>query len=436
MIDPSKITGGINSTLRGYKKIHSMKLSGIWANPAFVWLWVATTFSTFGGQITEMVLPFTAATYLHADARQMGLLVALETLPYALFSLPSGVWIEQIRKLPLIRYGHLALIVIIGSVPLIAWLGELTMGHLYVVGFLLGICMVLLGTALQVFTTHVVGKDQLVQAHGAMSATGSAARMAGPATGGMLVQLMAAPMVLLADCLLVLASLVLLMKIRLREPAPIRSTESYLTQIKEGFAFVFQDPNLRTLTWAVAIWQILFHGIVTLQVLLATRDLGLTGQQIGIGFAVGGFSAVLGSIFVPKLAEHFGVGKVMMAGFVLTACGWIILASAGQSGTAQLKFILFAGSQLIFQLGVALFFVTYIAMRQALTPPHLLSRVTSTMRFLTVAVTPIGAISAGLLGHAIGVQMAITLIAITSVLLVALVARLTPLHKLSAMPSS
>jgi MFS family permease len=417
-------------------KTRPIQLSGIWANPAFFWLWIATTFGSFGAQITEMVLPFTAATYLHADARQMGLLVALETLPFALFSLPSGVWIEQIRKLPLIRYGHVALILIIGSVPLVAWLSQLTMTHLYVVGFLLGICMVFLGTALQVFTTHVVGREQLVPAHGAMSATGSAARMAGPATGGMLVQLISAPLVLLADCIMVFAALIMLMKIQLIEPAPVRSTDSYAKQIKEGFAFVFQDPNLRTLTWAVAIWQILFHGIVTLQVLLATRDLGLSGHQIGIGFAIGGFSAVLGSIFVPRLTERFGVGKVMMTGFVLTAMGWLTLSSAALGSSSTLRFLMFGGSQLIFQLGVALFFVTYIAMRQALTPPHLLSRVTATMRFLTVAVTPVGAACAGFLGHALGVQMAITIIAIASVLLVAFVARFTALHNLSSMPSS
>jgi MFS family permease len=412
-----------------------MKLSGIWSNPAFVWLWFSTIFASFGGQITEMVLPFTAVTVLHADARQMGLLIALETLPFALFSLPSGVWLEKIRKLPLMRWSYLTLIFIVGSVPLVAWLGTLTMTHLYVVGFLLGICMVFLGTAMQVFTTHVVGKDQLVEAHGAMSVINSASRMAGPATGGALVQILSAPLVLLADCVTLVVGFFLLLKIKIVEPTPETSSHSFWVQIKQGIAFVFQDPNLRALTWAVAIWQILFHGVITLQILLATRDLGLSGQQIGTGFAVGGFSAIFVSISVPRLTERFGVGKVMITGFILTACGWLTLAGANQGGNVQTKFVLFAAAQLIFQAGVALFFVTYIAMRQALTPPHLLSRVTATMRFMTVAVAPIGATCAGLLGHALGVQSAVTLIALTSAVLVILVARLTPLHRMTAVQS-
>ncbi len=382
--------------------------------------------------MTEMALPYTAVTVLHADARQMGVLIALQTLPFALFSLPSGVWLEQIRKLPLIRFCHVMLIAVVGSVPLAHWLGHLTMLHLYVVGFLLGICMVFLGTALQVLTTHVAGKDQIVEAQGLVSAAHSATRMAGPAAAGSLIQLFSAPFVLVGDSLAVLVGLLMLLKLKITEPKPVPSPKSFIDQIKEGLTFVFQDPHLRTLTWSVAIWQLLYHGVLTLQVLLATRDLTLTGAQLGIGFACGGFTAVLGSLSAPRLSVRYGVGKVMMTGFVLTACGWLVLACSVHGTTPAAKFVLFSSAQVVFQLGVALFFVTYLAMRQALTPIALLSRVTATMRFLTVAVTPLGAIVAGLLGGWLGVQNTIMLIAVVAFVLVAYVARLTPLHQLES----
>jgi MFS family permease len=407
-----------------------LKFSAIWRNPDFVWLWMATSIAAFGGQITEMILPYTAATVLHASASQMGLLVALQTLPFALFSLPSGVWLERIHKLPLLRICFAGLILALASVPLVAYFGTLSLHHIYVLGFLIGAFSVFAGTALQVLTTHTVGKDLLVQAHGAMSAVNSASRMAGPALAGAILQVLAAPVMLLIECVTLFAALLMLQKMKIVEPAPQKSSVSFLDQVREGVRFVFQDPHLRTLTWAVAAWQLLYHGVLTLQILLATRDLGLSGGQIGLGFAAGGVTAIIGSIAVPRLTARHGVGKVMVVGFVLTACGWLLLAGSPQGATVKSKFALFALAQVVFQLGVALFFVTYIAMRQALTPAQLLSRVTATMRFLTVAVAPIGATLAGFLGTWLGVETAITLIALTSVLLVIVVARLSSLHRL------
>jgi MFS family permease len=403
------------------------KLHPIWSNKPFLWLWLSMSIATFGGQITEMVLPLTAVTLLHADAQQMGLLIAMETLPFALFSLPSGVWLDQVRKLPVIRFCYACLILSVSTVPIAAWFGWLSMGQLYIVGFAIGICAVFLGTAMQVFTTQVVGREHLVHAHGAMSASGSAARTAGPATGGALVQLFSAPIVLLVDVCTLSIGLIVLFRIKVTEQLKTVSHVSFIDQIREGIRFVFAEPNLRTLTWAVAIWQVLFHGVLTLQILLATRDLGLTPKQIGIGFAAGGIVAIVGSIMTPRLTTRFSVGPVMMTGFILTACGWAMLAWVTKG---EFAFLGFAVAQMLFQAGVSLFFVTYIAMRQVLTPEALLSRVTATMRFMTVAAAPIGALLAGNIGHWIGVHNTIILIAVTSVVLVIAVAFLSPLRNL------
>jgi hypothetical protein len=284
-----------------------------------------------------------------------------------------------------------------------------------------------MGTALQVFTTAVVGKEHLVSAHGAMSAVNSASRTAGPATGGALVQLFSAPFVLLADLLTLSLGLLALMKIKVQETVEVVRHQSFLEQIREGIRFVFGEPNLKALTWSVAIWQVLFHGVLTLQILLATRYLNLTGTQIGLGFGAGGVVAVIGSMVTPHFNIRFGPGPVMMVGFILTACGWSLLAF---TPVGNFSFAGFAGAQMLFQAGVSLFFVTYIAMRQVLTPAALLSRVTATMRFMTVAAAPVGALIAGNLGQAIGVREALICFALISIALVVIVAIASPLRKL------
>ncbi len=401
----------------------------IWQNPAFIWLWLSTTIGNFGGQITAIALPIIAVSDLHATPEQMGWLIALETLPFALFSLPSGVWIERLKKLPLMKLNYVALVFAIGSIPLAAWFNLLNLGLLYFAGFIVGICNVFLGTAMQVFTTQVVNnKDHLVHAHGAISAVSSAARTAGPGVGGALIQVLTAPFVLVVDCCALLIGLLMIMRIKHNETLPLQSKDTFITQIREGLGFVFREPSLKVLTWAVAVWQVLFHGVLTLEILLATRDLALSPKQIGIGFAAGGATAVIGSLIAPRLSDRFSVGSVMTVGFCLTAVGWCLLALAPGGLYAPWSF---ACAQIFFQAGVSLFFVTYIAMRQVLTPEHLLSRVTATMRFLTVAATPLGALLAGFLGQQLGVRNALITIAICSLLLTLGVVFGTSLRKLS-----
>src|SRR5688500_15685594 len=75
---------------------------GLWGNPEFVKLWTSMTITSFGAQVTNLALPLTAAVMLAATPMQMGVLVALETLPFALVSLHAGVLIDRVRKLPIV----------------------------------------------------------------------------------------------------------------------------------------------------------------------------------------------------------------------------------------------------------------------------------------------------------------------------------------------
>src|SRR6187402_2594587 len=112
-------------------------------------LWTSIVISSFGGQVTMLALPLTAAVLLHASPTQMGLLTAMEIAPFVLFSLPSGVWLDRVRKLPVYVIGEVLLAVAVATVPLAAWMGWLTMGWLYVVGFVLGTVYTTAGSAAQ-----------------------------------------------------------------------------------------------------------------------------------------------------------------------------------------------------------------------------------------------------------------------------------------------
>src|SRR4051794_6309129 len=128
-------------------------------------LWTSIVISSFGGQVTMLALPLTAAVLLHASPTQMGLLTAMELMPFVLFSLPSGVWLDRVRKLPVYVAGESLLAVVFASVPAAWWMGWLSMHWLYVCGLLIGTVYTVAGSAAQIVLTQVVARERLVEAH-------------------------------------------------------------------------------------------------------------------------------------------------------------------------------------------------------------------------------------------------------------------------------
>src|SRR5688572_9713031 len=101
-------------------------------------LWISILISSFGSQITMLAIPLTAAVLLHATPTQMGLLTAMEIAPFVLFSLPSGVWLDRVRKLPVYVAGELTVALVLATVPAAWALGLLSIEYLYGVGFVIG----------------------------------------------------------------------------------------------------------------------------------------------------------------------------------------------------------------------------------------------------------------------------------------------------------
>ena len=132
-------------------------------------LWLSILTAAFANQVMLLALPLTAAVLLHASPTEMGLLTAAELTPFVLLSLPSGVWLDRVRKLPVYLIGEALIALASASVPLAAWLGHLSMAWLYGVGLLLGAVHTVSGSAAQIVLTQVVGRERLVQAQGVVA---------------------------------------------------------------------------------------------------------------------------------------------------------------------------------------------------------------------------------------------------------------------------
>ena len=206
-------------------------------DPTYRRLWTSILISSFGGQVTLLALPLSAAVLLHASPTQMGILTAAEIVPFALFSLPSGVWLDRVRKLPVYIVGELSISATVASVPVAWWLGWLSIDWLYFVGFVIGAVNTTAGSAAQIVLTQIVPRERLVEAHAKNALASSTAEVTGPAAAGALIKITGAPAALLADALLLLVSSTILRGVPVQE-SPSAKNAPFWPAMREGLRFV------------------------------------------------------------------------------------------------------------------------------------------------------------------------------------------------------
>lgn len=407
---------------------------GLWSNRDFRRLWLSLTITHFGGQVTFLALPLTAALLLSATPFEMGLLTALEALPFGLFGLFAGVLVDRSRKLPLIIAADVGRGLVLLAVPLAAWTGTLSMPVLYVVGFLAGAGGVVGWAAYQVFMTERVGRENLVAANAKIALSDSGAQLVGPGLAGVAIQWLTAPVAILLDALSFFFSAWLLRGIPPRPgdvPRPATG-RSIWQDIAEGLERIGRTPILRALAWSVAAWTFLRHMFLAVAILFAAQDLRLSAGAIGAAWMAGGLGCIAASFAARRMNLARGVGQVMLGGVFATGIAWAVIALA-QQGSVAAALVLAAGL-FAYDFGGMLFFINYLSLRQAVTPDPLLGRVISTMIFLTVLPAPLGSLLAGALAEWVGLRATLWVIAIAGVLLALMLARLSPLARLRSLP--
>lgn len=394
-------------------------------------LWSSILISSFGGQVTMLALPLTAAVLLHATPTQMGWLTAIEILPFVLFSLPGGVWLDRVRKLPVYVVGECLLALVVASVPLGWWLGWLSITWLYVAGFVIGTVYTLAGTAAQIVLTQVVARDRLVEAHAKNALATSGAEVAGPGLAGALIKLVGAPLALLVDAVLLLASAAILRGIPIAE-RPRDGGARFWPQLQAGVRFVAGHRLLVALAMAVGTWQMCHQAAMVVQILFATRTLGLSEQAVGLCYVGMGAGTVIASLFGHRVSQRVGPGPCLVLGFAVCGVGWSLLSLAPADRWGVAAFVLML---LCFSAGAVLIFINFLALRQAVTPEPLLGRMTSTMRWLILLPAGPGALLGGWLGEHLGLRSALAFAGAGSLLLALLAWRHPVIRGVRTLPS-
>jgi MFS family permease len=396
-------------TYEKLRRLARRTFRGLWRSPDFRKLWVSLTITSFGAQVTNLALPLTAALLLQATPLQMGILVALETLPFALVSLHAGVLLDRVRKLPVVIACNVSRGVALALIPLAAWGGWLSIELLFVVGFFCGVQNVVGGAAYQVLITQMAGRKRLVEANAKITLGETSSALVGPGFAGGLIQLLTAPFAILVDAVTFLASAFMLRRLQVPQDVPHPGArQPVMAEIREGLLLVWRNRTLWSLAVVAAAWQVLHHMQIAVLILFAARDLSLSPGAIGVTYMAGGLGCVLAAASAERLTNRFGIGPVIVLGLGLTACAWQAFGLV--DGSPRLATLLLGLAMLVFDFGAVLYGINYLALRQSITPDRLMGRMTATMRFLTVAAAPLGSLAGGALASAVGLRATLLVI--------------------------
>jgi MFS family permease len=381
-------------------------------HPDFLKLWTAETISVFGSAITQLALPIIAATTLDVTPFEFGLLTTIEFLPFILFSLPAGVWVDRLRRRPILIAGDLGRAIAIATIPVAFAFDALTIWQLYAVGFVNGILTVFFDVSYQSYVPSVVDRDQLVDGNSKLEITRSAAQILGPGMAGVLIGLLKAPFAMLLDSVSYLISAIFVFFIRRPEPPVVPHDEeahgpkpSMRQEIVVGLRYVTGHRWLRSIaaTTGTSNFFGFVSGSILVLYLVDERDLG--PAAIGFAFSVGSVGVLAAAFVTAWITKRLGVGRTL----VLMAFGFSL------SGLP----VAFAPDSLIWY-AVALsgfmggfcgvgWNINQVSLRQAITPPRMQGKMNATMRFIVWGTMPIGAILGGALASVVGLQTTIVI---------------------------
>jgi MFS family permease len=381
--------------------------SPLWRNADFLALWQAQTVSAIGSEITRLALPLTAVLTLQATAFEMGVLRAAANAPILLLGLIAGVWVDRLRRRPIMVAADLGRALLLGAIPAIALLGALRIEHLWLVALLVGALTVFFDLAVTSIPPTLVAREELVEANSKLQLSGSTAAAIGPGLAGWLTALLTAPLAIAIDAVSFLASAALLMRIGAAEPAPRVARRPMWGEIVEGARFLFGHPVLRPLTVSTAVGSLGGSIQWTVLVLYAVQQLGLAPALIGLVIASGGVAAILGAALAGPAARRYGPGPAIIGGGLAIGLGGLALpAAAGPPALATAALVI---GQL------------------------LIGRVNASRRVLVFGVAPIGALLAGVLGETVGLRPTL-LVGAAVELLAFVIALRSPLRDLREQP--
>ena len=381
----------------------------LWRHMNFLKFWSAETIFAFGDAISDVALPLVAIITLGAGAREMGILRALDNVPILLFGFFVGVWLDRVRRQPLMIATQLGRSILLATIPAATLVGVLRIELLYFISFLGGMLSAIFTLATTTFLPSLVPQENLIEGNSKLAISRSATRIIGPGLAGFLVERITAPFTVALTVLSCLISGGCFVFVRSAEPVEIRNQQSQglWLEISEGLRTIFFHPILAPMIIGTTIGS--FGGAIhgTVFILYLTQELTINPTWFGIILASASGASLLGASVAHLGAQHYGPGPMLISSTLLMSIGMGIVPLAPEVGMFTIPTLIVA--QAFHSTGLTIYSINQISLRQAITPRKLLGRVNASRRVLVFGVIPFGAMISGALGETIGLQLTLAI---------------------------
>jgi predicted MFS family arabinose efflux permease len=356
-------------------------------------------------QIALAAAPIVAVLLLGVGEGQTGLLQTALTLPFILFAIPSGLLADRISRRFVMAASEALRAAALTGILLLLWLGLMTLPLLSLLGFVAVCGTVAYSVAAPALVPSLVTSEQLPAANARIELARTVAFASGPALGGVLVGWVgAAPAFGFAAALSVIA-VVLLSGIH--EPARATAPRRHpLQEIREGAAFVLHHPLLRPVFITQFIFNTASFLLLAVFVPYAVRHLELSATGVGMTLAMYGVGMVVGALAATRVMARLAFGTVIglgpVTGFVAAAV-MALTTIVPTPWLAGLSFFLLGA-------GPILWVISTTTLRQSVTPPSLLGRV-SAINIMSYGARPLGSALGAIVGGFYGAEACLYLAA-------------------------
>jgi len=417
----------------------------LFRKPNFAKLWTAATISLFGTGVSQLAIPFIAAVILKAPPGEVGLLATIEFLPFLLFTLPAGVWVDRFPRRRILVIGDLGRAAMLVSIPIAAAAGVLTIWQLYLVGFVNGVMTVFFDVADQSYLPTVLERDELADGNAKLQISQSAATLLGQPVGGGIVALLTAPVAVFIDAISYLGSAALIVSIRegardivagrraaspvvavdateadqvsagtasgvsvaveaaVDEPGPTLAdlpAGGMRAQIFDGLRFITRHEYLGHIAATTGISNLFGNIGFAIFPVYAYRTLGMTPAAVGLTGGLAGAGILLGALVTTRIQDRIGVGRTIVLAAAATGPVGLLVPIA----SPETAVLLIGASLFLMSICNVVYNVAQVSLRQAITPDRMLGRMNASMRFLVWGTIPIGSLIGAGLSEVIGVQ--------------------------------
>jgi MFS family permease len=388
--------------------------TGLWAHADFLRLWAAQAISAFGSRITRTALPIIAVKTLGEPEALVAVLGALQMVPGVLIAPFAGGFVDRSRKRRILIAADLFRAAVVASLTITWALGVLGIAQVIAVGMLVGAASALFQITDVAYLPSLIGRKQLAEGNAKLETTEAVAEITGPASAGVLIWALGAPLAVIVNTASYLWSAFMLGRIRKHETTPEPMPDAMASRgwqtskdLRVGMRAIFGHPQVRPIVMSLMVWSLAGGFFVALYAVLCLRTLALPESTYGVIIAMGGIGSLGGALISRRLARAIGVGHTLIVTATLSTLAWLFMAFAPYAGSRALMLGFLGAHQLLGDGFQVAFYVQAVTLRQTVLPKHVLGRANAAILALTVGMHIVATLFAGALAQLTSVRLAV-----------------------------